>query len=189
MDISEIESLKENISWLSNRMPNYLANWQSIRPNCNFNYGLIREICNKPGILVPQVFNPLLIWLDDYKANREGRLAFAGQGGVDNFLRFGLRRIYNFVIVADFFSQNSNFFAPSPLPEQKEAYFQSKKTQRQFSEFIDILNSKLIGCNEKLSFLFIKLSSTIKTLPEDLLGMKTYLQNYCTSLKIKQLRK
>ena len=189
MDISEINALNDNISWLRNRMPNYLANWQASRPNCNFTSGLIKEICTKPGILAPQVFDPLLVWLNDYKANREGKLAFPGPAGVDNFLKIGLRRIYNFVVVADFFSENSQFFAPSPSLTQTAAYQESRKTQKQFSEFIDILNSKLVGCNEKLTFLFLRLSKTISVLPDDLRSMQNYLENYCRSFRVKQLRR
>jgi len=189
MDLPEIKSLKDNISWLKERIPNALGNWQATKPNCNYNSGLIKEVCNKPGILVPQVFNPLLVWLDDYKLNREGKLAFPGPSGVDNFLRIGLRRIYNFVIISEFFSDNPQYFSPSPSTTNFPAYQESKKTQQQFSDFLDILSSKLIGCNESLTFLFIKLSSTIRTLPEDLRFMKGYLENYCSTLRIKQLRK
>ena len=189
MDISEVESLRENILWLKNRMSNYLANWQASRPVCEYNTGLIKEICNKPGILVPEVFDPLIKWLFDYELNREGRLAFAGPGGVDNFLKQGLYRIYRFVVVSDFFSNNPQYFSPSPSPEEFEAYTKSKKAQREFSEFLDILNSKLIGCNQQLTFLFLKLSGTIKNLPDDLKRVQQYLANYCSSLKIKQLKK
>lgn len=189
MDVKEVESLRDNILWLKNRMPNYLTNWQSSRPVCEYNTGLIKEICNKPGILIPQVFDPLIKWLFDYELNRDGRLAFAGPSGVDKFLTSGLYRIYRFVVVADFFSNNPQYFSPSPSPEDFTAYTKSKKAQKEFSEFLDVLNSKLIGCNEKLSFLFIKLSRTIKKLPEELQRVQQYLENYCNSLRIKQLRK
>ena len=133
MDISEVESLRENILWLKNRMPNYLANWQASRPVCEYNTGLIKEICNKPGILVPEVFDPLIKWLFDYELNRDGRLAFAGQAGVDNFLKAGLYRIYRFIVVSDFFSNNPQYFSPSASPEDFEAYTKSKKSQKDIS--------------------------------------------------------
>ena len=98
MDISEIESLRENINWLSKQMPKVVQNWQSTRPNCSYNFGIIREICNKPGIIAPQIFDPLIKWLADYELNREGRIAFPGASGLENFFRIGIRRIYNFIL-------------------------------------------------------------------------------------------
>ena len=76
MDITEVESLRDNILWLRDRMPNLLSNWQSTKPNCEFNSGLIKEICYRPKTLVPNIFEPLIKWLFDYQLNREGRLAF-----------------------------------------------------------------------------------------------------------------
>ena len=189
MDVKEVESLRDNISWLKDRMPNYLSNWQATRPVCEYNTGLIKEICDKPGTLISGVFNPLIKWLFDYELNRDGKIAFAGASEVDKFLTSGLYRIYRFVVVSDFFSNNPQYFSPSPSPEDFAAYTKSKKAQKEFSEFLDILNSKLIGCNENLSFLFLKLSKTIKKLPLELQRVQQYLENYCNSLRIKELRK
>ena len=189
MDITEVESIRDNILWLRDRMPNVIANWKSTNPNCDFNSGLIKEICYNPGILVPNVFEPLIKWLFDYQLNREGRLAFAGTSGVDNFLKAGLYRIYRFVMVSEFLSQNSQYFVPSAPVGSPDAYFKSKKSQNEFSEFVDILISKLIGCNKDLSFVFLNLSKTIKNLPPDLKKVENYLENQCVSLRIKDLRK
>ena len=186
MDITEVENIRDNILWLEKRIPNFINNWKFSRPNCEYQTGLIKEICYNPQSLSPTVFEPLIKWLFDYELNREGKLQFQQ---LDNFLKAGLYRIYRFVMVSEFISQNPQFYAPSPDPSQFSAYAKSKKTQNEFSDFVDTLTSKLIGCNKQLNFLFIDLSKTIKDLPEDLKKVKNYLENQCVSLKLKDLRK
>jgi len=186
MDIKEVEDIRDNILWLEKRIPEFVNNWKLSKPNCEYQSGLIKEICYNPQTLIPKVFEPLIKWLFDYELNRDGKLQFPD---VDNFLKAGLYRIYRFVMVSEFISQNPQFYSPSPSPNQFEAYSKSKKSQREFSEFIDILTSKLIGCNKQLNFLFINLSKTIKNLPEDLRNVQNYLENQCVSLKIKDLKR
>ena len=188
MDISEIESLRENINWLSKQMPKVVQNWQSTRPNCSYNFGIIREICNKPGIIAPQIFDPLIKWLADYELNREGRIAFPGASGLENFFRIGIRRIYNFILVADFLSINSQYYIPSASLTNPAAYRETKKSQDKFAEFVDIISSKLIGCNKSMSFLFLNLTQGL-SLADDLKRMQDYLSNYCASLKFRELKR
>ena len=69
-------------------------------------------------------------------------------------------------MVANFISDNPQFYTPSADPNQFSAYAESKKAQTTFSEFVDILSSKLIGCNKQLNFLFLDLSKTIKEAKE-----------------------
>jgi hypothetical protein len=186
MDVKEVEQLRENIRWLQKVMPTALNNWYNSRKvsgiNCEAYPGVVKEICYKPGLLNSNIFDPVLKWLSDYQLNREGRMAFPGPKGLDTFLKVGLRTIYKFVIVADFFSRNPDFF----IPDFTGA---GVKKQKEFQDFIDLLNSKLIGCNEKLSFIFLKLSKTIPNLPEDLKAMQKYLDDHCLSLKIRELKK
>jgi len=186
MDIKEVETLRENITWLQKNMPTVIDNWNKSRKvsgmTCEIYPSIIREICNKPGLLNSNIFDPVLKWLADYQLNREGQKAFAGANGLDTFLKIGLRSIYNFVFVADFFSKNTDFFVPGYT-------FADVKKQKYYEEIINLLNSKLIGCNEKLSFLFLKLSRTIKNLPDDLKKMQNYLDDQCVSLRIRELKK
>ena len=186
-DVKEAESVMENLGWLKKQMPKAINNWQGGKPNCSIGYpGILGEICQKPGTVYSKIFDPLTKWLADYVLLREAKIAFAGSGGLDLFLKKGLRIISNFVIIADFFSKNPYYFVPfdsSSIEANKKAV----DTQRQYQEFIDALSSKLIGCNEELSFLFLKLSETIKSLPEDLKKMQSYLKSQCLSYRIRKI--
>ena len=186
MDITEVESIRDNILWMEKRMPLFINNRKLSKPNCDYQTGLIKEICYNPASLVPTVFEPMIKWLFDYELNRDGKLKFQN---LDNFLKAGLYRIYRFIMVANFISDNPQFYAPSADANQFTAYAESKKAQNTFSEFVDVLSSKLIGCNKQLNFLFLDLSKTIKNLPEDLKKVQNYLENQCVSLKLKDLRK
>jgi hypothetical protein len=191
-DLREVEEIRNNIKWLQEKMPNAIKNWLSTKPNCNYQTGLIKEICSNPYVLNRDVFDPLIKWLYDYQLNREGKLAFTGSNGVDYFLKLGLNYIYKFVVVVDFFTRNPDFFAPNPpgpvtsanLKENSEA----RKIQNDYQQILNILSSKLIGCDEKLSFLFLKLSRTVKNLPDNLKKIQTYLDQKCLSLKATSLK-
>lgn len=186
MDIKQVEELRDNIRWLQKVMPSALNNWANSRKvsgiNCEAYPSLVKEICYKPGVLNSSIFDPVLKWLSDYQLSREGQIAFPGPKGLDTFLKLGLRNIYKFVFVADFFSRNPDFF----IPDFSGAGI---KKQNEYEDFINILNSKLIGCNEKLAFIFLKLSKTVKDLPEDLKAMQKFLDDHCLSLKLRELKK
>jgi len=84
-------------------------------------------------------------------------------------------------MISDFFSKNTDYFVPN---FEK----QSREKQKEYKEFLNILTSKLIGCNEKLSFIFLKLSKTIKNLSDELKSMQNYLENYCLTLRAEALK-
>ena len=189
MEISEVDNLRDNISWLRSKMPKVVNNWQSTRPNCNYNFGIVKEVCLKPGLMVSKIFDPLIKWLFDYELNREGKLAFPGTAAAQNFYRLGLRLVYNFILISDFLSQNPQYYTPSAPVSNLPAYKETRKSQKEFSDFVDLLSSKMIGCNEQMSFLFLKLSKSVPNLTDDLKRMQEYLSNYCTSLRIKELKK
>lgn len=190
MDVNEVESIIGDLSWLQKNIPIAISNWQATKPNCNYYSGMIKEICLTPGKLDKGIFDPLIKWLADYTLNRQGRIAFAGANGLDNFLKIGLRLITNFVIVADFFSKNPSYFIPTPPISSANLTAVKKATdsQAQYKEFLNLLSSKLIGCNEKLNFIFLKLSKSINKLPEDLLKMQQYLESQCLSYRIQGLK-
>ncbi len=188
MDIRDVENLRDNVLWLGQRMPGFMQRWQASKPNCEYNTGLIKEICYKPGILGIEVFDPVIKWLSDYILNREGSLKIVN---VDDFLKAGLYRIFRFVTVADFFAQNTQYFVPYQALDQNKLseYRTYLKSQKDYQEFINLLLGKLIGCNDKLHFIFKKLLKTVDKLPEDLQKMQAYLENKCVSLRIQALEK
>ena len=186
-DVKDVEIIMENINWLKRQMPIAISNWQGGKPNCSIGYpGVLGEVCQTPNIIYSKIFDPLIKWLADYILNREGEIAFTGPGGLDFFLKQGLRYISNFVIVADFFSRNPYYFVPfdSTSIEAKKA---ATDKQKQYQEFINTLSSKLIGCNDQLAFIFLKLSKTIKSLPDDLRKMQSYLEQQCLSYRIRKI--
>jgi hypothetical protein len=188
MDIKDVENLRDNVLWLEKRMPGVMTRWQESKPNCEFHTGVIKEICYRLGTIVTDVFDPVSKWLSDYILNREGVLPIAD---VDGFLRQGIYRIFKFVVVADFFSQNPQYFVPFQVFDKSNisAYTASLKTQKDYQEFIDLLVSKLIGCGEKLNFVFLKLAKTVKTLSPELSNMQNYLQNECAFLRVRALKR
>ena len=188
MDIRDVENLRDHVLWLEKRMPGVMGRWQESKPNCEYHAGVIKEICYKPGTIVSEVFDPVSKWLSDYILNREGKLAIPD---VDAFLRAGIYRFFKFVVVADFFSQNPQYFVPYQVLDKNNisAYTASLKTQKDYQEFIDLLISKLIGCGEKLNFVFLKLVKTVKQLPPELANMVNYLQNECNFLRVRALKR
>ena len=49
------------------------------------------------------------------------------------------------------------------------------------------LNERLIGCKQKLNFLFLGLVETVKQLNPELEKMRLYLDNSCNSIRIARL--
>jgi len=177
-DIKEVEFLRDNVLWLRDRMPSAMGSWQDTKPVCEYNAGLIKDICYRPGILIPEIFDPLVKWLSDYILLREKRIQIPD---LDAFLRAGLYRMFRFITVADYFAKNAYYFVPKGL--------ETAKAKNDYREFINVLMEKLIGCNKQMNFMFLDLTKTIKKLPDDLKQMQMYLENQCTSLKIRKLER
>ena len=189
-DLQEIGTLQENLGWLRTQFKRGTQTWQSSKPDCRFYSGIVKEICDYPGKLDGLVFDPLQKWLADYILSREGRIAFSGPGGLDYFLKSGLRTIFYFTEIADFFSKNPQYLSTTP-PITKADLSKAKEAvdkQKQYTQIINTISSKLIGCNQELSFLFLQLSKTIKNLPQDLLEMQKKLENKCNSYRIAKLK-
>ena len=185
MDIQEVEKILENLRWLQTQMPTAIQNWQNMKPNCSYHTGVIKEICVSPGRINPLIFDPLILWLSNYILTREGRIAFPGPSGLDNFLRRGLVVITNYIAIADFFSKNPDFFVATDLNKMGET-LQKQKT---YQQIIETLSSKLIGCDKQLTFLFLDLTKSIKTLTPDLKRMQEFLDQKCLSLRISGVRR
>lgn len=185
-DLSDIEILQKNLGWLKNKFQDASPSW---RKNCQYYSGIVKQVCEKPGQL-NNLFDSLQKWLADYILIREGRQAFAGQGGLDSFLKVGLRTIFYFTEVADFFSKNPQYLAPFPanITANLEQAQQAGQMQQQYSEFINIFSSRLIGCDKQLNFLFLDLSKTVKNLTPELRDMQSRLEQKCTSYRIAKLK-
>ncbi len=186
-DLDDIELLIENITWLSKKMPEAVSNWKATRPVCEYNTGLVRIICENPGKLNDEVFTPMLVWLDEYKLRRTGKNLIS-KNNVDYFLKSGLRRIFRFVTVAEFFSDNSQYFISNNSNNPANDIFSRNEMTKKYREIISNIDKRLIGCIETLSFNFLKLAETISDLPEDLLEMKSYLYNVCVKKRVQDLK-
>lgn len=189
-DIKEVEDILNDLRFLRRQMGPAVANWKSSKPNCEMligymDKGILKSICEAPR-RINQYFDPLIKWLSDYILYREGR----GQlpEVTDQFLKYGLRLIHAFVIIAEFFERNPQYFVPDPPIKDLSKYRNAQKQQRQYQEFLNLLVNKLIGCNRKLSFLFLDLSKTITNLPEDLVNVREYLDQQCNSLRVRRLK-
>ena len=68
-----------------------------------------------------------------------------------------------------------------------EANKEAADKQKIYQDFINTLSSKLIGCNEQLGFIFLKLSKTVKSLPSDLGKMQSYLESQCLSYRMRAI--
>lgn len=175
-DVQEIENIRSELKNLRNDINKGIVNWQKTNPRCDYEYGLVAEICKSPGKINTLVFDPMEKWLADYILTREGKLAFTGPGSLDGFLKIGLRTIHNFVTIADFFSRNPQYLVSGT------------DKQKLYVKLLDTISSNLIGCNEKLAFIFLKLSKTIKVLPEDLLKIQSDLETKCNTYRIRGLK-
>ena len=174
-------------------MSNVLLQWKITNPTCSLNPGLIKDICHKPQILISDVFNPLLEWLNNYQFIKTGVIVPGSVEEIDNFLRAGLYRMYRFVMVTDFFANNPQFFIDikdiSINKGNFEKYKEIKTQQSGFSEFINLLISKLTGCKGDTTFLFLKLIKSVRNLSSELKQMETYLTDHCLVLRVKELNK
>jgi len=187
-DIEEVQHLLDQLRWLSNQMPNAIRNWMSTKPNCLFYTGALKSLCENPAILNRTVFDPLIKWLSDYILLREKRITVQtlNFNSLDDFLKVGLRVIAKFIIVAEFFADHTDLFVPNSKDLSKMG--QIYKQRDQYKEFINILLSRLIGCNDKLSFLFLKLSGTISNLSDELKLLRTHLDDKCLDLRKQALK-
>jgi len=188
-DIQEVELIIENLKWLNRQMIPAISNWQATKPRCSLlgSSKIVKNICEKPGTLNRDIFDPLLKWLYDYILNREGSLAFTGKG-LDTFLKKGLRHIHAFIVIAEFFERNPQYFIPDPPISNLTEYVKAQKSQAEYKKFLNVLMSKLIGCNRKLSFLFLDLSRTIRQLPKDLKDIQEYLDQQCLFTRTRLLK-
>lgn len=183
-DIKDVDIILDNIKWLSAKMPLAIKKWKDTKPDCRYNDGLVKVICENPIKINGEVFLPIMEWLLDYKLRRNSKdVEYKIKGDTDYFLKTGLRRIFRFVTIAEFFSDNPQYFVTENVD-----LFTKTELSGKYRDIISTINKRLIGCINTLSFNFIKLANTIKILPEDLIEMKSYLNNICIKKKVQDLR-
>lgn len=175
-DIEQVEKLRENLIWLKNKMPGVIKIWKSRNPICEYYPSLIGKMCTSPGLIENEIFDPVIKWLSDYQLMREGRISLPTSKNLDNFIILGLKIIYNFIYFAEFLSKNTDFFTGD------------LKSQKEYTQILNEISSQLIGCNETLSFLFLKLSRTVKQLSPDMKQIQNYLDTRCQTIRIQNLK-
>lgn len=202
--VNEINSLMKDIKWLEEQMPVAISNWKAdmkVRypggcqdlvlnfPATAHRRNVIKKICQSPGTYKRDFFESLYNWLEKYKRNRQGTLAFTTKS-LDNFVRRGIVLIHNFVVLTTYFADQSEFFAPL-LPSTSANITMNKELyakQKQYKEYIYRLNQRLIGCSDRAIFPFLRLSGSVQTLVTDLLDMRDYLAQQCLRIRAELLR-
>lgn len=194
LDVTEVKTIIDNLQYLEKTLPPAIHRWKKqLGNNCDLamghmSKGTLKRLCENPSILHREIFAPLYSFLNTYIANREGRIAFTGKT-LDSFLKKGLRAVQKYVVIADHFARNPNYFVPDVSFSEKgyAAYKAATVEQNKYKEFIFTVNEYLIGCKDKLNFMFLKLLSTVKNLDPELQQMKDYLDQQCISMRIARL--
>lgn len=192
-DISEVKQLIDNVKYINGVFTNGLRLWRPETQNCSLavgykSQGFLNRICEYPQTLQTELFTPLIDWLEKYKNNREGKIAFT-PGTLDSFLKRGLMLVYRFTIVADLFIKNPDYLFPTPALRTNQdipKINQARVNQNKYKEFIILLNERLIGCNKQMKFLLVDLFETVKDKTE-FDGIKKYLDDQCLFLRSRKL--
>nr|QBK91416.1 MAG: hypothetical protein LCPAC302_00360 [Pithovirus LCPAC302] len=191
-DVEEVKLLIDNLQFIEKQLPRAIGNWKNKIKSCDWAVigdnidGILKSICQNP-VTIGKIFAPLYSFLNNYIANREGRIAFTGRE-LNAFLKRGLTAIYRYTVMSDFFAKNPHFFVPSVSPiTQFSAYKKAQTQQNTYKDFMLTLNERLIGCKQKLNFLFLGLVGTVKQLNPELEKMRLYLDNSCNSIRIARL--
>lgn len=189
----EIEKLIDDIKWLNKTMPTAVKNWNNTRPNCDLFSGILKNLCENPNILNRVIFDPLIKWLFDYILVLDKKIDIGKKfGSLDEFLKIGLRVMAKFIVTAEFFSKHTDLFLPDPPGPMGSEYVSKmveiNKQRDQYRRFINLLSSKLIGCQETTALMFLSLTKTIKNLDNDLKSLINYLDNRCTDIRLEKLK-
>jgi hypothetical protein len=181
--IKEIEDVRENIlkleQLLDGLLINYkydsnfaVKNWLKRKPNCAYySSKILRELCEKPGTLKSFILDPIKKWLFDYEINLTRNIPGFN---LDTFLRRGIRVIYNFIMIAFFFAQNSNYFTPL------------EKTKNTKLWILDLI-SQMSNCTDRLTFIYDRMKR-IKNLPEELKNMRQEISDICLRVRLEKLK-
>lgn len=209
-EITELDSIVNNLNWLSRQFPSILSNWKADNKTrypkgcsevaLNFPEGtkrkrIIEDLCEHPSQYM-KYFEPVLTWLSIYRSNRvsnaQGRLRAFTRAELDNMIRKGVRAFHNLATIIIYFGDRPELYKPNfPLvPENQGRNKEILAEQKNFSEFSYTLASKIIGCPKKgvrPIFPFLDLSKTVK-LEKDLQEMQDYLSKQCLAIRTNMLR-
>lgn len=185
-DVEEISLLIDNIDFLSDHIPNVIKNWKLLIKQCNDIIDptkIIKEICKNEN---PKsfIFNPLINWLKKWISLRkkEHNIVLTKKS-IDIFLMQGLDLIYKFVVFSNFLIKNIDFFVPYN-DGSYEVIKKVIKERNEYEEFIILINKKLIGCVDNLTFKIIPLieTTTIKKSDETIKKIN-YLKDTCLEMR------
>lgn len=194
-DVTEVKVLLNNLQTLEKKLPGAIQRWKQDIKSCNSaiafmrdESALLKDLCERPGTFGTNIFGPIYSFLNAYIANREGRMAFTGPS-LDAYLLRGLRAIYNYSVVADFFARNPQYFvSPVPVSAGLEALTKAQiESNKQKDEILSTIE-RLIGCKKELNFMFLRLLSTVKNLNPDMQKFKSLLEDECRSVQIERLK-
>jgi hypothetical protein len=181
--IKEIKDIKINIDVLEKVLNGALnessttamQNWMNTKPNCGFySPKVVRDLCEKPGLLNKNILNPVRDWLNEYSLNLEKNVPGFN---LESLLRRGITVIYNFTQVALFFSKNSQYFD-----------FDKNRTNKQKDKvkiFILDLIGELSNCSSKLNIIYDRLNK-LKVVPE-LAKMRQDIDFMCYQIRRQKL--
>ena len=181
--VKEIENVRDNIMtlerMLDGELVNYsynsnyaIKNWMKTKPDCRYySPKVVRELCEKPGTLKSNILDPIKKWLFDYEINLEKNIP---EFNLDIFLRRGIRVIYNFSMVAFFFANNPDYFAPLNTFKQTKLWI------------LDLIG-QMANCSSQLGFIYDRMNKLTK-LPADLTQMRQDISNICITLRLEKLK-
>lgn len=187
-DVVEVKTIIDSLKYLETQFPSAIQNWKNQIKTCDGATGILKRLCENPNIVRTEIFGPLYQFLNTYIANREGKVAFTGPT-LDTFLKKGLRAIQAYTVVSDFFAKHPEYFIPDvPYTKDPKGYTAAVLEQKKYKDFIFTINERLIGCKDKLNFMFLKLLTTVKNMPQELVDMKNYLENQCLFMRKERLK-
>ena len=192
MDVTEIELILDNLEYLEKQLYGAISRWKKNIKTCDWavdymSKGVLKGIC-KNQIELKEIFGPLYSFLRTYIAIRNKRIAYTGKS-LDKFFIRGLKAIQKYTVVSNFFAENPQYFFPNESLTNVKKFTKAQVSQQKYKEFIINLNERLIGCKNKLNFMFLGLLGTVKTpLSDELKDMKNYLENQCLFMRTKKLK-
>ena len=163
-------------------------------------HNLLTVLCNDPNKLWNIIYEPLYSYLNLYGGVKEGRIALSEEGKI-NLYKKGIRAIYSYVLLSDFFITHPDYVIPYPLFRKGTQLYKTKQYEvdkKRFQDNMTNLNEYLIGCDLLDNHLknnhlknnvvtdIINDKVTNKTEDENMKSMKVYLDKMCHAITIRK---
>lgn len=197
--MSDIESIKiilNNLQYTEKILQNAIVNWKKNKnvknfcENINIYPGkkIIENLCEHPNskYLNKEFFQPLYKFLKLYIAIREKLLAYVGKT-LDSFLKLGLKAIYKYVVLTDYFTKNIKYIVLDDDPTNIGLFLKTVEKQNKYKEYLLSLSENLIGCKKKL-FMFLSLISSVDNLNDEQKSMKKIISDQCLYIRMEKLK-